>query len=269
MGRTARNSSAARDTAVWQSDMRTVSAQRRWITRRTAALSLLASLIGLLSLGLTLEHRPAWYIPAVLDAAGVQSARRDATRFVDQFGDRLVAGKPFEIVLRDEALNTWLTALPQIWPDAAQAMPSELYHPAIRFESGLLYAGAMYDVGGWRAIVSVAMTVSLSNDGTAVRFQLVDAYCGSAPLPRFLLARFTDPRFQARTPSPPQGTSIQDYSENVISSFREVRSIDQLFRGIRVRNRFVWPNGKRPFRIVGITINPDELRLRIEPLSSD
>jgi hypothetical protein len=52
-----------------------------------------------------------------------------------------------------------------------------------------------------------------------------------------------------------------------MSSIREVRSVEQLYRGIRIRNRFVWPNGKRLFRIDQITIDADELRLRIEPIN--
>ncbi len=263
-------------------------ARKQWITRRTAAVFLFVSLIGLLALGLALEHRPAWYTPAVLDSTGVQSARLDATRAADLFGDQLVHGKPFEIVLSDEILNAWLAALPQIWPDAARAIPPELHDLAIRFDAGMLRVGAMYDVGGWRAIVSVAIVASLSNDGTTIDLRLADRACGSVSLPHVLAARFLDPLLRANVPtnrklaalepaktsthsnSSPGGESDSASSrpDDKESSIHGAKSVDQLFRGVRFRNRFVWPNGKRPFRIVSFTITPGELRLRIEALTS-
>ena len=36
--------------------------------------------------------------------------------------------------------------------------------------------------------------------------------------------------------------------------------------GLRVPNRFVWPNGKRPFRIDAIELTQGRIRLRLESL---
>ena len=47
---------------------------------------------------------------------------------------------------------------------------------------------------------------------------------------------------------------------------KSVRSVDQLFAGVNTRNRFVWPNGKRPFRISSIRAIGGELRIRLQPL---
>jgi hypothetical protein len=230
-------------------------------------ISLITTPLGLLTLWLALEHRPGWYVPAVLDEQGVQAARRDATNAVDQFGDQLVRRLPFEVVLRDDALNAWLAALPHIWPDAAQAVPRELHDPALRFEAGLLRIGALYEVSGWRAIVSGAAAAALADDGATIELRLAELCCGSVPMPPSLITRAADPHLHAAALSDAKQSSASETPGGVISSIGEVRSVDQLYRGVRIRNRFVWPNGKRPFRIAQITIDAGELRLRIEPLN--
>lgn len=239
----------------------------RRILRHSALILLIATPLGSLALWLALEHRPGWYVPATLDEQGVQTARRDATNAVDQFGDQLVRRQPFEIVLRDDALNAWLTALPNIWPDAARAIPRELHAPALRFESGLLRIGALYEVSGWRAIVSGAATAALAQDGATIELRLVESCCGSVPMPPSLIARAADPHLHAAAISDAKQSSAPETPRGVVSSLREVRSVEQLFRGVRIRNRFVWPNGKRPFRIDQITLDAGELRLRIEPIN--
>lgn len=239
----------------------------RRILRRSALISLIAAPLGSLALWLALEHRPGWYVPAILDEQGVQAARRDATNAVDQFGDQLVRRQLFEIVLSDDALNAWLTALPNIWPDAARAIPRELHAPALRFESGFLRIGALYEVSGWRAIVSGAVTAALADDGAAIELRLVETCCGSVPMPPSLIARAANPHLQAGAPSEGKQSPAPKTSHDVISSIHEIRSVDQLYGGVRIRNRFVWPNGKRPFRIDQITIDAGELRLRIEPIN--
>jgi len=239
----------------------------RRILRRSALISLIAAPLGSLTLWLALEHRPGWYAPAVLDEQGVQAARRDATNAVDRFGDQLVRRQPFEVVLRDDALNAWLTALPGIWPDAARAVPRELHDPALRFGSGQLRIGALYEASGWRAIVSGAVVAALADDGATIELRLVETCCGSVPAPRWLIARIVNPHLRAANPSEGNQSSVSETSRVAISSIHEIRSIEQLYGGVRIRNRFVWPNGKRSFRIQQITIEPGEVRLRIEPIN--
>jgi len=230
-------------------------------------IALIAAPLGSLALLLALEHRPGWYVPAVLDEQGVQAARRDATNAVDRFGDHLVRRQPFEVVLRVDAINAWLTALPSIWPDAARAIPQELRDSALRFESGLLRIGAHCEVSGWRAIISGAVAAALTDDGGTIELRLVETCCGSVPMPQSLIARIANPHLEAAALSEGKQPSALETPRNAISSIHEIRSIEQLYRGVRIRNRFVWPNGKRSFRIQQITIEPGEVRLRIEPIN--
>jgi hypothetical protein len=48
--------------------------------------------------------------------------------------------------------------------------------------------------------------------------------------------------------------------------FRTPRSVDDWFSGVQLRNRFVWPNGRRPFRIGALAVTDGELRARLDPL---
>ena len=50
------------------------------------------------------------------------------------------------------------------------------------------------------------------------------------------------------------------------SLLREVESVEDLFDGVGIRNRFVWPNGERRFRIDSVIVDDGVLRLRLEPL---
>jgi len=238
----------------------------RRILRRAALITLIVSPLALLTLCLALEHRPDWYRPAFLDEQGVQSARRDATNAVDQFGDQLVRRRPFDVVLRDDALTTWLSAMPHIWPDAAQALPRQLHDPALRFEPGAIRFGAIYDFSGWRALVSAAVAATLVDGGEVIDLRLTEARCGSVRVPELLLGRIVDPHLRPAASSAAEQAPASATAPELLSSLREVRSIYQLCRGVGIRNRFVWPNGKRPFRIDRIQIDAGELRLRIEPL---
>ena len=54
--------------------------------------------------------------------------------------------------------------------------------------------------------------------------------------------------------------------EPLIAALRRIQSVDDLFDGVAIGNRFVWFNGDRPFRIESVRIDDGQLRLRIEPL---
>lgn len=235
---------------------------RRWIRRGRRALLLFLPLT-LLALWLTLEHRPGWYRPVPLDPAAIQRARGEATNQVDVVGDRLVARKPFELVLTDRQVTEWLTALPDIWPEAGQAIPPEISEPAVRFADGGILIGAHVANKGWRVIVSVRLVVDIADDGSTVGLRLAGVYGGSLPFPRPLLERMVDRKLRQESGS--QAAAAPE-PRAVIQSADDIRSAKQLFDGIRTPNRFVWPNGRRPFRIEGITIRDGELRLRIRPL---
>jgi hypothetical protein len=195
------------------------------------------------------QHKPEWYEPAVLSEAGIQRARGDATTLVGTISDQMVTGRTFEVALSDCRVNEWLTALPTSLPELRRSFARGISEPAIRFDPGRLRLGALWQSGGWRAILSLSLCVDVSEDGESIDVTLARAQGGSLPLPR-------------RTVDKLVSRLLRD-----VSARAEVHaSLYDLRCGVQLRNRFVWGNGDRPFRLERIKIGSGELRLRIEPL---
>ena len=221
--------------------------------------------VTLSALWLAFHHKPGWYQPVSLDEAGVQRARSQAVGVADFVSDRMVEGEEFDVLLQDRSINEWLAAWLRDWPDGRDALPPELSDPAIHFDAGRIRVAAYFATGGWRAIVSVALTLGLTVDGSAVEIRLSGAHAGSLPLPRVILDDVLDHLLQGARAGPPWEDSHSTMGP-LASILREVRSVDELFEGVRIRNRFVWFNGERPFRIESLTIDDGNLRLRVRPL---
>lgn len=226
-------------------------------------LSVAGTLCTLTVLWLAFQHKPGWYRPVVLDKQGSRGAKTDAITTADRVGDRMVGGLPFEVTLSDRSVNGWLAALPHAWPDADRLLPSELSNPAVRFDDHELRVGAHCAVNGWQAIISVKLAIGLTDDGRNLTIALTGAYGGSLPVPRAVLEHALEPLLSAlRT-----NRGVADSRADPLSAaLRGIRSVDDLYGGISIRNRFVWLNGDRPFRIESLAFGDGELRLRIEPL---
>ena len=195
---------------------------------------------------LALEYRPAWYAPKPLTESDLRQARMEAMRALDHVGDELVALKAFDIVLTDDQLNDWLSGLEQIWPDAAHRIPREIVEPFISFKKGRLRTAARIESNGWRAVASSEYHLDLSADKKQLIVRLDSARCGVVTIPRFLLRWCLNPY-------------LSDAALRGIS-------LDQLHEGLTIENRFVWPNGKRPFHIDALETGDGAIRLRIQPL---
>lgn len=229
--------------------------------------ALVAGPVALIALWLAFQHKPGWYRPTTLDEAGIQRARGTAVETADRVSDQMVEGQPFDVVLDERAVNEWLAVLPHIWPEARDVLPRELSDPAVSFDDGRVRVGAYYAAGAWRAIVSVVLALGVSKDGTVIEVELSGAQAGSLPVPRMILRRVWD-RFQTGAPM-----SNVDFQMSIEPQLFDTRhssldiSLEELFYGVRIRNRFIWFNGQRPFRIESFNINAGELRLRIRPLT--
>ena len=235
--------------------------------RRVAGIVLPVALVGglvsLVVLWLLFQHKPVWYRPATLDEAGIRRARADATAKADSVSDRMVQGRPFEVVLTDRHVNEWLAALPHSWPDASRSIPPELSDLAVRFEDGHLRVGAHVERSGWHVILSAGLAIRMDDDGAFIELALIDVRGGSLAVPKAILERLLAPlRRRVRTG---RGAD-SDVADSLASALEDLDSADELFGGVKIRNRFIWRNGDRPFRIDSLTIDRGELRLRLVPL---
>ena len=234
------------------------------MTRRVVLLGAIFTPILMVGLWLAFQHKPAWYQPAFLDENGCQLARLDALAMADSISDQLVQGREFELVLTDRSINQWLATMPQIWPEWKQTLPEELRDPAVQFAEDRVRLAAHYEKNGWQAIVSVDLFVRVNVDGTKVTISLAGARGGSLPVPRAVIERLLQPLIAHASVSSEnhalEATSPWDATVN------SVHSVDQLFAGVNTRNHFLWPNGKRRFRIASIRANNGELRIRLQPL---
>ena len=229
----------------------------RWL-RRTAALLLGVMLVVLAAFWLALQYKPPWFRPPVLDAAGRRQARVDAVNTADFISDQLMRNEPFDVDLTAAAINEWLAAWPESHPDSYRNVPPEFTRFAVHFESGRMYLGAHFANKGWEAILNLAFSARLNDDGSAIIVALSKARIGACPIPQRNLEKLlTDLREQADV-----GV---DRREAFSSALQSIRSVDDVVQGIAIPNRFTWFNGKRSFTIENVTLDKGALRLRLHP----
>jgi hypothetical protein len=211
------------------------------------------SVIVLLIFWFVLQHKPGWYRPVQLDEMGLADARREATTEADSFSDQLVRRKPFEFALDGAAVTRWLAAMHEISPDVAGLLPPELSAPAVSFADGAIRVGVHLESKGWRIIASGAVSAEVSDLGRAIDLKLMELSGGSMPLPRSVLMRFLGEANR-------EGVGVRTVHEG------DEVTVGDLLHGVRIPNDFVWPNGKRRFRVGNINMQDGKLWLRIEPL---
>ena len=228
----------------------------RYLRRLLLVLPLLLLLVAVI-LYLTAQHIPTWYRPAPLNPEDYRRVRADATNFVDSVGDRLVMQEVFELELSDHALNEWLTALPELWPDVKEDWPRQLSAPALKFAPDAVHLGALYEDERWKGIVNASFTCAVSADKQELTFRLLAARAGSLPVPEVVLNELLAPL----------RAELQESGVNPAHRARiQLDSAEELYRGVTIPNHFVWPNGKRPFRFESIKIKDGSIHLRVVPL---
>jgi hypothetical protein len=214
--------------------------------RRGVLLGLACLGLALAGIALALEHKPAWYLPRTPSESELRDGRMEAMRIVDQVGDRLVAGQPFDVELSQVQVNVWLSGLEQIWPEAAQRIPREVRQPFVSFEHASVRSAARLESNGWRAVASCAYQLSLSDDKKRLTARLQSIRCGAVPLPQFVTSSLVKSSAPGVVKRQDAGGSWYEYME--------------------WDNHFVWPNGRRPFRIEEIKLDPGMVRIRVVPL---
>lgn len=205
---------------------------------------------------LTFQHRPGWYRPAAADEPTIQRAQTESAALADETSRQIVERKDFEIRLTDRMINDWLAAMPVLWPEAREWLPPGVRDPAVGFDDGEMRVGVFVEREGWRVIANASVAAEVSPDKSTINVMLRSVRGGSLPMP--------------------QGV-VESLWERVVSGVRRGR-IDGLHiagpegdanesaHELAIRNRFVWPNGERPFRITRFDAQNGVLTIGMEPL---
>lgn len=232
--------------------------------RKRLLLAVATALLALVvvPLWLAVHFVPSWYQPPTMTTDDLRRARASLPNTLQQFTDLLVAGEPFTFELSDAMVNQWLAARASIWPDSAKRWPEQLFDPVICFnQDHVIVAGRLVSAVA-ETIVSLHWTVAAQADDLTIR--CVDAKLGALSAPNLLLNRLLDANAERlRGASADWSLSVRDWLEPLFA-----RDAGALFgRPLQRPNRFVWPNGKRPFTINGLEAENGMLTVRITPLA--
>ncbi|MCH7872055.1 MAG: hypothetical protein IID33_10185 [Planctomycetes bacterium] len=241
----------------------------RDVAERAASVGLIVVPLVVIALWLTLHHKPGWYHPVELDARGMQRARRQALSTADSISDQMVQRKPFDIVLTDESVTQWIAALGSIWPEVKERIPSEITDIAVAFDDGVVRVGGRYR-GSWHAIVNVHLELGMTEDGSTLWIQLLSVYGGLLPIPSSMIERALAGRLGADESASDASNGRLDGADSLTrwigSPSDHANGPSETRSRAEIENRFVWFNGRRPYRILSIQVGAGVLRLRIEPL---
>ncbi|HSW45516.1 MAG TPA: hypothetical protein VLM89_08090 [Phycisphaerae bacterium] len=226
----------------------------KWATITTASALLLVAVAG----WMLFQRIPDWYHPAEAHPDEAQSVRDDFTGTYNNLSIALnESSGPFEFRLRQEQVNAWLSARHEIWPEARHWLPREVSGPQVIIEPGGIRLAAALRHSSLQAVISVRLKVSADDAGITVR--LLGAAAGSLPIPKSQTRQFLTMLDQGG--NWPAGRRADGQLGD-----RSLPALGGLFDGVVFSNRWIWHNGRQPFKITRITCRPGELVLTFHPL---
>ena len=209
--------------------------------RRRAAIALLIALpLALLALGLTATCRPRWYRPVSTDYARLHDDKRDLAALGVDIGAALNAGRPIQLQLREDQLNRWIAARAEMWPEAAVDI-RPLRDPQLTFHDDEIRFAALAEHAGWRAVLSITCRVAVTGDRVLIRCNA--ARLGLLPLPAGWLASLVTTALRGT------GVSVEAGPDGALA----------------LHNDWLWPNGKRRFRLADLRISAAVVHFGLEP----
>jgi len=213
----------------------------RWRPRRRtvliATLLLLVVLVFVLLLAAT--YRPGWYAPASVNFATLHEDKRQLVALLDGIAGALHRGESAHVMIDQGQANRWIAARDEMWPDATLEL-GPLRDPVIEFVEGDVRIGAIVGSATWRGVLSVRLRPTLRGD--EVGLTVAQAKLGALPIP--------------------SGLALDALGQ--VSELR--RSVARLEgRTVWWPNAGVWPNGRRPFRVVACEVHAGRLMMELTP----
>lgn len=207
--------------------------------------------VGLCGSWVAFRHIPSWYCPVYVPMEDEQDARDELGAAFTELSRGMSQGRPFEFVVRQDALNRWLVARDRIWPQSKQWIPDQIENPMVVFEAGQVFLAGTWIGPGPSCVVS--LKVGLEMTGDRLRARLLGVRGGALPIPLSPIRREVDrlerDRAGRHKPLLPEGGSIGD----VLNGAPLPREVP-----------FSQPKGK--FRIDALEVRSKELRVRLTPI---
>lgn len=206
---------------------------------RIALLCGCTTTIALIAFGCALTHRPTWYRPTAIDYSKLEEDKRAVVTLGDRIGDALNARNSIEIELTDEQLNRWIAEKDE-WPTGRDISFEPFRQPYIEFlGDNRVRLAATVTQSGFSMVASFVGRVEV--DGEHIVLTVDSLHAGAAPLPWSRI----------------EAALRQSLAEHGGESLAEDGKL-------RIDNHFVWPNGRRNYRIREITSETGRIRLRLE-----
>lgn len=189
-----------------------------------------------------LTCRPSWYAPRSIDYHVLDDDKRTQIRLENAISTALNAGRAEEAVLSQDLLNRWIAGRHELWPGEVPSL-EPFSRPMIVLEDGnRVRVAATVAYGGMSCVVSSTFRVEL--DEREIRILPDSAQAGVFPVPELLVEKAV--------------RKLIDKAGAAALDIRDHRLV--------LRNEWVWPNGKRLFRVAALSISGGELRVTMEPL---
>lgn len=220
---------------------RTVGPRNPRITPRRAVGLACAGLIGLgfLGLGLGATCRPAEYQPASMDAGRLREDKAALAELQDTISAGLNAGRDVRVRVTEAQLNRWLAGWSEIWPEAPWSGRA-VRHPQVSFRDGSVRVSFTVAEAALTAVVTCGVSLEVSSADLVVR--CTEARLGIVPIPPSWIAPLV-----ARLP----------LTERAGSKWDDGRLVWP--------NEWIWPNGRRRYRISSCHVAPGQVELVFQP----
>ena len=196
------------------------------------------------TLGLAVTHRPSWYHPPAVNRARLHADKAALAELQEEISAALNAGQAVHFELSEDQLNRWIAARTEMWPEAAFDVEG-LEQPQINVLDGRIRVGATVRQGAFSGVLSLIGRSEVTDTSLVVYYEA--ARLGAIPIPRGWI-------IEQLAALPPSGRGAVDVDG----------------RGtIALKNEWVWPNGKRRFRLRELRAMSGMVSVTLEPISGE
>lgn len=199
---------------------------------------------ALIAVGCALTCRPTWYDPASIDYSRLKADKRELVGLGEDIGTALNNRLSIDLEVHEDQINRWITAQAEIdiWKIFATAL-EPLRRPQITLLDGnRVRAAGSVEWAGLEPIVSCTCRIELKDGQLAVICDRVRV--GVLPAPRGWVANLV-------RKLPASSNAVRDADGDA---------------GFTFRNEWVWPNGKRRFRIRRLEVSAGRAAVTLEPI---